>query len=175
MSASLHHFAPAATRRPPIGAVQPAPTFRPRDFEMAARAIGAARAARDLSAGTLPAGIDDLDWWHLSEITGDPAMMMPPEEYRLLVGWADGGYWSEIDDSIPEQPDTRAAKLADETVDFSWIKIVRPCWRARMDETLCILLDEAADERHWTAAKFCAAYALLAGPADAARVFEDLL
>jgi hypothetical protein len=180
MSASIHHFTAAAQRPAVVAAVTPAPIFRGWDYETQARAIGSARAARDLAAGTLPAGIDALDWWHMAEITGTPEPMLAPEEYRMLVGFADGGYWTAIDEAIPERPDTRAVRAADEdgeisTVDFSWIRIARPLWRARMDETLLILLDEAADRYHWTVAKFCAAYALLAGPMETARVFEDCL
>ena len=180
MSASIHPFRAATTAAPlPAGAPSRL-TFRSRDHEEAARAIGSARAARDLAAGILPAGIDELDWWHLAEITGEPAPMMPPSEYRLLVGFADGGYWTAIDDAIPDHPDTRAVRATVDdddiaTVDFSWIRITRPVWRSRMDETLLVLLDDAAGRYHWTAARFCAAYAQLVGPSETARVFEDIV
>jgi hypothetical protein len=140
-----------------------------------ARSIGSARANDDLAAGRMPAGISELDWWHLAEITGSPLPQMPPDEYRILVGCADGGYWSAIDDAIPEQPDTDIAILNENgdsnQIDLSAVRVVPRRWRARMDETLLILLDDAARRHHWTAARFCAAYARLAGPQAAGALF----
>lgn len=148
-----------------------------------ARNIGARLFAEAVQAGRLPAGVDDLDML-------DRAAIFPrgADDARVAqaIVAADAGFYEAMDDAIPARPildppaidpDTAAdtEDLSDATIrlDFSEVRAVPGRWRRQMDEWLLVFLDDAAARYKWSAAQFCAAYAGLAGPAEAGRVFID--